>query len=281
MGTLLVYGLKTTDASYLYQFFPSKRLNEAAAALGIADQWSMSIFYPGSDIDSCVETAAGQRVLMRGELPMELYQAMEARGIRTVNKAQAVQTARDKLATVEFCRKHGLPHPHTVELTPTMEQPPLDYPFVVKPRYGKMGKGVRLIENPEQYKQVRSEENLLAQEYVQHSYGRDVRFFFAAWPGGTDFLCVSRHSASWLSNAHQGGHMSVFSPHDELVSMAQTAFTHSGLDYGTVDFLFADKGGSSFTLCELNACPGFEELERATGCDGARAILTRTLECRP
>lgn len=277
MGIRLVYGLKTTDASYLEEFFPSRRLMEAARLAGLGDAWSMTVFAPGSDIQACAEEACGHAALLRGELPMELYRAMEARGIRTINRPEATELARDKLACAGLFARLGLSHPRTVELEPGAVEPPMGYPFVAKPRYGKMGRGVRLVKNREQFFALAGVGGLLAQEYVEASHGRDLRFFFAAWPGGQDYLCVTRESPGWLSNAHQGGRMRPYDPPSDLTAAARKAFAGSGLDYGTVDFLFADTRGEAFTLCELNACPGFEELERATGCDAAMAILQRAL----
>jgi glutathione synthase/RimK-type ligase-like ATP-grasp enzyme len=82
-----------------------------------------------------------------------------------------------------------------------------------------------------------------------------------------------RRAPGFLSNAHAGGTMEAFSPPIELQCEARRIFAASGLVYGTVDFLFANEGGSGFVVCELNANPGFEELERVLNIDVAAAII--------
>ena len=67
--------------------------------------------------------------------------------------------------------------------------------------------------------------------------------------------------------------MTAFIPPVELQREAERIFALSGLVYGTVDFLFANVQGSDFVVCELNANPGFEELERALKLDVAAAII--------
>jgi glutathione synthase/RimK-type ligase-like ATP-grasp enzyme len=144
-----------------------------------------------------------------------------------------------------------------------------------------MGRGVFLVESAAHWQAfLKSEEAAsipyLAQEYIAASHGRDVRFFFARFDENREDVTpviVLRHGTSLASNAHAGGVMEPFDPSDFLYAEAKRIFVDSGLVYGTVDFLFADESGSSFVLCETNACPGFEALEKMSGLDAARAIL--------
>jgi glutathione synthase/RimK-type ligase-like ATP-grasp enzyme len=62
-----------------------------------------------------------------------------------------------------------------------------------------------------------------------------------------------------------------------LRAEADRIFADSGLDYGTVDFLFGDERDASFYVCEMNACPGFEALEALGSVDAAEAILGSAL----
>ena len=181
---------------------------------------------------------------------------------------------------------------------------PLSLPFVAKPRYGKMGRGVALIKTEEQWSLYLAEarytgQETIVQEFIGAAAGRDIRFFFADFEtrpsaeaekgtGGENgpevrsgmdngstagWVCVMRSAPGFLSNAHAGGTMTSFDPTAELRREAERIFAASGLVYGTVDFLFSNESGSEFVVCELNANPGFEELERSTGIDVASAIL--------
>jgi glutathione synthase/RimK-type ligase-like ATP-grasp enzyme len=210
---------------------------------------------------------------------------------------------RDKYRSAAFFSSLGLAHPRTVSfsLPPGAGQAPepndasqsprapglivqplpLPLPFVAKPRYGKMGRGVALIASEADWLAYAREYSsgkasageFLAQDYIAASHGRDIRFFFAAWPKGRPWVCVQRRGQGFLSNAHAGGSMSPYEPPAGLIAAAERAFAASGLSYGSVDFLFADEEGSDFFICELNGCPGFEELERSCGLDAATAIV--------
>lgn len=308
MGIRLVYGLKTSDASYLDVFYPSRRLAQAAAALGI--DYGALVFPPGSSEREALEACRGHTALLRGELPAGLYRRLESAGARVINPSRATELARDKLACAAFFSARGAAHPPTVGFSSTLAEParpPLPYPFVAKPRYGKMGRGVALIEGqadwaaylraarPERPPRRRAvsasavaagpadpfgspdEPDYLAQGYLAASRGRDIRFFFASWPDGAPWVAVERRGPDFLSNAHAGAAMHAYSPSPELAATAEGLFAAAGLAYGTVDFLYADAAGRAFAACELNACPGFEELERATGLDAAAAVLRAAL----
>ena len=300
MGIRLVYGLQTADESYLDIFYPARRLKEAALYAGL--DYAAMIFNPSDPasriLDFCNSGKELNTVLLRGELPDSLFGFLESKGIRVINPASAVALARDKLASAEFFRSYGIQHPRTIQpppysatLHPKAQQAlPLQLPFVAKPRYGKMGRGVVLINAYEdwllyQAQAAEKDQAIIVQDLVTASIGRDVRFFFADFKARTEagdgvedtsskWICVLRSAPGFLSNAHAGGTMTAFDPPVELQREAERIFALSGLLYGTVDFLIANQDRSSFVVCELNANPGFEELERAMNIDVASAIIS-------
>jgi len=282
MGIRLVYGLKTNDISYLDIFYPSRRLAEAARELGL--DYGATIHAPGTSLEATATFCKGQVALLRGELPIRLYEHLEAAGTVVVNSAVATMRASDKLRTAERCTELGIAHPRTFLVSPQESTIPLDFPFIMKPRFGKMGRGVVLVDSVETWQSFLETEEAastpyIAQEYMLASHGRDVRFFFANFDDNPDIakpVVVVRRSEGLASNAHAGGIMEPFEPPEYLKTEARRVFVDSGLVYGTVDFLFVDEGGSAFTLCETNACPGFEALENMSGLDVARAILLAT-----
>jgi len=301
MGIRLVYGLETADLSYLEIFYPSRRLAEAARSMGI--DYKATIYQKDAPVRNIITFCNGHTALLRGELPVTLYQELEASGIRTVNGSMAHNLARDKMASAEFFRLLGTEHPQTKAVDTSVAQAPMDIPFVLKPRFGKMGRGVTLIASLDDWDDFRKKTetevikteytrlDYLAQEYIQASRGKDLRFFFAAFKHddaaitenwqpvgchkrhGLFSVAVLRRGPGFTSNAHAGGTMYPYNPASELRCEAERIFLASGLIYGTVDFLFADESATNFTVCEINSCPGFEELERTSGLDVAKAIL--------
>jgi gamma-F420-2:alpha-L-glutamate ligase len=290
MGLRLVYGLKTNDSGYLDQFFPSRRLAEAARLLGL--DYAAMVFGPDATIATMVDTCRGHTALLRGELPQGLYDSMEAAGIMTVNGADATRLARDKYLSAQFFASIAVPHPGTGLLDHIASKALVDFPFVVKPRFGKMGRGVVPIESEADWlalvdSGVLADGEYLAQDMVVASRGMDIRFFFAGFDTGltTDrptahpsmpgiaSIAVMRKAPGFASNAHAGGTMERYDPPPGLRAEAERIFELSGMRYGTVDFLLANTQRTAFSVCEMNSCPGFEEFERATGIDVALAIL--------
>lgn len=289
MGLRLVYGLKTDDPGYLSSFYPSRRLAEAAASLGI--DYAATVLGPHGSVDEALRFCEGHVALLRGELPAALGERLTASLAAVVNPPVATALADDKLATAAFLAKAEALHPATAALPSAGDSSalgaPLPFPFVCKPRYGRMGRGLRLVEDEAAWKGFLSSgladsEPYLAQDYVSTSRGRDLRFFFADFAGGADLVrdeesetadcvVVERRGAGLESNAHRGGAMTAFAAPPGLFGEARRLFALSGLSYGTVDFLFGDD--DSFYVCELNASPGFEALEAALGIDVAAAIL--------
>ncbi len=281
MGIRLLYGLKTTDQGYLDVFYPSRRLKEEARKANLDYQ---ALIVPAKmETGGITEFCRGHVVVLRGEMDTDYYATLLEMGCRIINPLQAVLLARDKLESAHFFRKEGFSHPKTVAMIRGGE-PPMEFPFIVKPRFGKMGIGVALIKDAEEYRAYGHPGDILAQEYVRESTGRDVRFFFASFSErdkkfinrhprmpGTASACVRRESGGLLSNVHSGAITYPFEPCEKLLSAAEAIFERSGLVYGTVDFLFGKD--DTFPVCEINSCPGFEGLETATGINAAAAIL--------
>jgi len=274
MGLRLVYGLKTDDQGYLASFYPSRRLAEAAAMLGL--DYAATVFGPRGSVDEALGFCAGHVALLRGELPESLGERLESCGCVVVNPPRATALADDKLATAAFLARAGAAYPATSGLDATGALP-LPLPFVCKPRFGRMGRGLRLIEGAADWEDFQASglaqrEPYLAQAYVEASRGRDIRFFFADL-GATDVVVVERRGSGLESNAHRGGSMRAYTAPAPLLEEARRLFALSGLVYGSVDFLVACEEGQAFQVCELNASPGFEALEATLGLDAAAAIL--------
>jgi gamma-F420-2:alpha-L-glutamate ligase len=116
----------------------------------------------------------------------------------------------------------------------------------------------------------------ILQEYVAASRGRDLRILFA---GGEILAAAERRSAdgTLVSNACAGGIMSLADSERGATQKAETLALEiareAGLWYGSVDFLYTDEEETDVTVCELNASPGFEALEKQCGLNIARHIV--------
>jgi ribosomal protein S6--L-glutamate ligase len=112
-------------------------------------------------------------------------------------------------------------------------------------------------------------QDVLIQEYVVESAGRDVR---ALVVGGRIVAAMRRQARSgeWRSNIHRGGEGTRIELDPSYVATAIAAAGAIGLDVAGVDLL---EGRDGPRVTEVNASPGFEGLERVCGVDVAAAIL--------
>ena len=313
MRLLSVYGLKTGDYGYLSRFYPAQRLIEecenrsmplrflfprdVSAFLGKRtgiEGGSADLPLKDENIPSITDFPPDETIcLIRGRVDPATIRELEEAGYRCVNPSAAIALANDKVETARFLSSLGIPTPRTARVEEReCAFKESDYPLVAKPRYGSRGEGVMLVENPEAAIALsgEAERNRLPgsgdckyifQEFIAASRGRDLRAFFT----GSDIIAiVERRSSdgSLVSNACSGGTMiepesgaTLSEPWDAMV---RRIARESGLWYGTVDFLYAtDSGGTlselDLTVCELNAAPGFEALERYTKKNIARVLV--------
>ena len=299
MRLLAVYGIKTDDSEYFKQFYPSRRLSEECANRSIPLRFLFPCDVPGflekSSASVTIQDSVRNTVcLIRGIVSADTVRLLEKAGYRCVNPSFAIELANDKLETARFVERNGWPTPRTVAAAEALSGFPGEaYPLVAKPRFGSRGVGVHLVYGAEEVSRLIAPEkslpdasgnaNFIVQEYVASSAGRDLRVFFA----GNKIIAVAERRSrdgSFISNACAGG--SMIKPYygtnlgEPWKKMIHDIAAASGLWYGTVDFLyrkdedavFVDGGEASrtgpeldLTICELNASPGFEALEKDCG----------------
>jgi ribosomal protein S6--L-glutamate ligase len=217
---------------------------------------------------------------------------LEQRGVRVLNRPQALLAGHDKLLTAHLLESAQVASPAT---RPFAGDWPglLDLlPCVVKPRFGSWGEDVFLLERPEQVLELAElaetrswlrTGGAIVQELVQ-PLGYDLRVLLAH---GRVVGAIRREAApgEWRTNIACGGRRvrGLHSP--AALSLARRAVAVTGLELAGVDLLpLPDRG---FTVLEINAAPDFtrdyslggdvferiaEELQLATGLSGALAL---------
>jgi RimK family alpha-L-glutamate ligase len=196
---------------------------------------------------------------------------LEARGVRLLNGASALLSAHDKLLTARLLRSAGLPHPRTARLTRARDAAPLDYPVVVKPRFGSWGRDVELcFDEAELGRYLASSlqkpwgrPGAVVQELVPA--GRDLRVVVA---GGRVVGCAVRRArmGEWRTNVALGAHIEPGVADSSASELAVRATRILGLDLAGVD-LIATAGG--YVVIEVNAAVEFRPLYSRTDVFGA------------
>ena len=187
---------------------------------------------------------------------------LDEAGVRVLNGPNAVVLAHDKLLTARLLRRAGLPHPRTMLVERHSPIPDLDFPAVVKPRFGSWGQDVRLCRDREELRAVLDglscrlwfrATGAVAQELIP-PLGHDLRLVIA---GGRVVGAAKRiaPSGEWRTNVALGASVVPAEPPPVAAELALAAAKASGLDLVGVDLLPTGPGG--FSVIELNGAVDF------------------------
>lgn len=204
---------------------------------------------------------------------------LQMMGITVVNNSLSIMRARDKLRCMQLLTRQSIKVPRTVMTRDASGLRDAIHkvggpPVILKFLQGAQGIGVILAES---YKAAEStldafwamNQNLLIQEYIRESEGRDIRLVVTR----EKVLAVMRRQAKpddFRSNIHRGGWGEVVEPPAGFVEVAFKAARAVGLDLGGVDILESSRGP---LVLEVNASPGIEGIEKTTGTDVALEII--------
>lgn len=198
-----------------------------------------------------------------------------------LNKSRNRELAKDKLAALQFLSNYNIPIPKTIvakfPLNIDFVERSLEYPILIKKTQGSEGKGIILCENRSQLEDIfelmessiNTSTNLILQEFVKKSYGKDIRVFVV---GGRAIGAILRQSINndFKSNVSGGGIAKPFKLTPEIEWIAVESANAIGLDVAGVDILFDEDG---YKVSEVNASPYFQGFEQATGINVPLEIL--------
>jgi len=210
--------------------------------------------------------------------------------VPVMNSPRAIERSVDKFYTDARLHEAGLPTPETVvcdtvanamdavramlgRQTPG-EPPGVENAVIIKPIFGSMGHGLVRVSDPEvAFRVTKSLAQLRSVFYIQRVVdhgGRDIRVFIV---GGRVIGAIERRAAAgeWRTNIALGGTARPFELPPEWERLALAAAAAMGAEYAGVDLL-PSREGPVFVL-EVNAIPGWEGLQRASGVDVAGAIV--------
>lgn len=238
------------------------------------------VLYEGDEVNDadCLIPRIGAALMGYGVAVVGHFEAM---GVPVLNGSLPIARARDKLLALQRLAQHGLDVPRTVlARNPAGLDQSLEMvggpPVVLKLLQGTQGVGVILAETRAAAAATLDTlwglgQNILIQEFIVESRGRDVR---ALVIGGRVVAAMRRQAAAgeWRSNLHRGGSGEVVTLDPLYQQVALEATRIIGLEVAGVDLLESREGPK---VMEINASPGFEGLERVTGLNIAGAIVDR------
>ncbi|MEY2149691.1 MULTISPECIES: 30S ribosomal protein S6--L-glutamate ligase [Rhodanobacter] len=204
---------------------------------------------------------------------------LEMMGVYTPNPSDAVLRARDKLRSLQILAAQGIAMPVTVfgdnpddtdDVLAMLGEPP----HVIKLNEGSQGTGVVLAEKRSASQSVVEAfrglyANFLVQEFVAEAKGCDLRCFVV---GGKVVAAMQREASpgDFRANLHRGGSASAAVLSAAEKRIAVRAAGALGLGIAGVDLLRSHRGP---LVLEVNASPGLEGIEAATGVDVSTCII--------
>ena len=287
----IIYRKNITEISP--EAYEINRLVEVAKSEGI----ELHVFKP-EQFDLIVTAEDRRSILIDGEptalpdfvLPrmgagttyfaLAVIRHLERLGVHCFNSSNSIETVKDKLFSHQILAEHGLPVPKTMlakfPLNIEMVKKNIGFPVVVKTLSGSQGKGVFLSRTEKEFNDLTQlievtnpNANFILQEFVESSFGRDIRVFTI---GGRAIAAMERRSGNtdFKANFSSGGTVEEIEITPEIEWMAAEANRVLGLDISGVDLLYDN---DHFKICEVNSSPGFEGLETCCEIDVPRAIF--------
>ena len=237
-----------------------------------------SIYYDGRPLPlyDAVIPRIGASMTFYG---MAVVRQFEMLGCYCLARAEAIGLARDKLLAHQTLARARVPTPPTAFAhSPKDTRHIIDLiggvPLVLKLLASTQGKGVVLAETRKAAESVVSafrdlNAYFLVQDFIEEAAGADVRCIVI---GGKVVAAMQRQAAEgdFRANLHQGGQARAVKLTREERRLAIKAAQVIGLGVAGVDLLRAKDGPK---VLEVNASPGFEGIEKASGKDIAGAMI--------
>lgn len=272
--------------------YSTKRIAEEAAKLGhhiaLIDHTKCSvklgsgkpkIYLRDEDITSdfhAIIPRIGAKVTKHGAAIVKQF---EMNGVFSTARSLGITRARNKVRTLQIMARKGIPIPETLfSINPDNIEEQIKIlggtPVIIKLQEGAQGLGVILAETMKSAKSIidtfyKMDTSILIQKYIEESNGEDIRIFVV---GNKVVASMKRTSAvgEFRSNVHRGGDTEVINPSSKEQFIALNATRYLGLGIAGVDLIRSKKGP---LLIEVNASPGLQGIEAATGANIAYEII--------
>ena len=218
-------------------------------------------------------------------LDKDIYLArmLEKAGKRLFNKADFIKLCDDKMLTFIKCSDLGIKMPDTFAgplVYTSIEHPHLEFldeiisklgfPMVVKKVYGSLGEGVFLVNDKKELISLYEEichAPVIFQRYVSSSQGKSVRVIII--DGKVFGAFVRKNGGDFRSNFGTTAGSEKLENPEKYLGFAQKIAKKLEIEYAGIDLL--DDNGE-IVMCEINSNAFFEEFEKTTGLNVAKAF---------
>lgn len=245
----------------------------------IIEKEKPTIFYKNRFLDyvDAVIPRIGASITFYGCAVVRQFEMMN---IFTTIPSDAILRSRDKLKSLQLLSKAGIGMPKTIFTNYSRDVSQIieslgGVPVIIKLLEGTQGLGVVLAETKNAAESVLEAFNglqarVIVQEFIKEANGADIRALIV---DGQVIGAMKRQGkeGEFRSNLHRGGKASVLKLNNDELKLATRAARSLKLPVCGVDMLQSKRGP---LLLEVNSSPGLEGIEKATGKNIAKSIIT-------
>lgn len=238
-----------------------------------------AVYYNNQDISASYDAVIPRIGSTWSKQAIAVVAQLETNGIFSSATALGIAVAKNKLLASQTLHNNGVPMPLTLAcVSPSSITEQLHQvggvPVIIKVQEGTQGVGVMLAETIPAAKAIVDtmyslNTPVLVQEFIQESNGEDIRVFII---DNKIVASMKRSSAAeeFRSNLHRGGKGAVVTLTHTEQEIALAAVKCLGLGVAGVDLIRAKRGP---LVLEVNASPGLQGIEQATGINIAKRII--------
>jgi len=236
--------------------------------------------------DACFVRAIPDGSFEQVTFRLDVLHALEECGVPVCNPARAIERTVDKGMTSFLLARAGIATPPTWVIESeadarrrVTQELSAGRRLVAKPLFGNCGRGLVLIDAPEQLPPAPQMEGVwYLQQFVERPPGpnRDWRVFVI---GGRAVAAMERVSAHWITNRARGAQCVPAILDDDLRALAEAAAKTLGTHYTGVDII-RDAAGRLLVL-EVNGVPAWRGLQSVHDADIAALLADDLLRRLP
>jgi tetrahydromethanopterin:alpha-L-glutamate ligase len=208
--------------------------------------------------------------------------ALSELGVVVWNDARAIERCVDKSMTSFLLARAGLPTPPTwtvesaEDARALVEREAAHRPLVLKPLFGAQGKGLRLIERPEDLPAPQEVAGVYYLQRFQSNGAQDFSDYRLFVLRGRVIAAMMRRASTWITNVKQGGQPFAVARDPAMERLAVAAAEAVGAAIAGVDVLVGADGAP--TVLEVNSMPAWSGLQKVSRRNIAKAIASALMD---
>ena len=237
------------------------------------------ILYEGKPLPDIDVIIARPNFIEEPGLHTYVVQALKHNGYRVINGLDSYGPVKNKIEQIQLFDRLDIPHPKTVickqAVFAKVAAELIGFPLIIKVAFGTVGSGVFYADSYEtfqpivDYLYIRDHNPMLIQSFIKEADRKDLRVFVV----GEEIVAAMERTAPMgdvRANTSHGGTGSDVVLSEQEKTLAREVAKAFQLEIAGVDLIRSKNGP---LVLEINANPGFKELEHATGIDVAEAIV--------